>query len=1245
MNKRVHRLVFDRRRGMRVPAAEHVRSSGKAGAGESRAVARTAQALVATMAAAGPAALGVIGEDAHAQTRTMGSSVVRSAAITAITPPPMRNLPWASNQAGLLDTDLKKNQGDFTIGNYLDALASKELDITQRSAKGILNWDSFNIGQGYTVRFIQPDASSSVLNNIWDSNPSVILGQIKANGEVILQNHNGVIFGPTARIDTARFVTTALKLANDTYNKGIRNDTQGNVIFGDDESLPTGFITVERGAEIKALAGGDVIMVAPKVYNEGTIETPKGQTVLAAGQKVYLYNSVDPAQRGLVVAVDAFANSSNDVNTVENAAALDNKASTNISNYIKAEQGEVNLVGMTVRQNGVITATTAVKGQNGAIYLQGMKTTRTDNPANQTALVFRRGQDMGTVELGENSVTQVLPETDSTATQKDAETYYRSKVDIRGQDVRIRSGALVKANSGNINVLAASSGDNKLFATGDLYATDNSHLVVDQGAVIDASGLKDVQVAMSRNQLDGRLFQIELADSPVQRGGVLYRQEILSNANRAVSVANVKGQYNLIERTAAELSTRGGNVRLESQGDSVIADGATVDISGGSIQYQAGTVSTSYVRKGNQLIAIDKADPKVKYDELLAPSNPVGLAQISSYEQGADAGTLAVSGTNMYVGGNVKANAVVGRYQRNGQINTGYVTAADTTSLLDEGSDELGRAQILLDHPELYGQLLPSQGKVTIGRYDQGKGILNQEVDLVSGTPAHLGVVPELDSAAADAFFAQIGATAVSSTALQSGGVGQLALNANTVSLARDVNLDLGTMGQLTVNAQHINVASSIKATGGSLSFNAVAVGGDGNINVQDGAHLDTSGSSLDERGAASTTQSIHVDGGNIKLTAMNSVDVAAGSALDVSAGVWRTANGTTTTGKAGGISVAVNSGIDTLSADPTGGVTLAGKMSAFDFKSGGTLSVSGVRSMAYGEAAAEGGWTLDSGLFNDDGFGIFKLSALGDVTVADGAVLAPQLKNLVLTPSRTATGGMTTTQILDTGLRKGVSLSLTASLQPLQAMTGAELNGGGSVTVGANALIDAGIGGQVNLTAGRNIDVAGTLRARAGTISLSLEGAHGSDTTNISDANLDRIGANTDQTVHLQEGSLLDASGVTKSITTATGAGTFVTGQVLGGGKVQLNVRSSGNAKGTVITDEGSTIDVSGASGDLDLGRTPGKTHLSAAAGSVEVASADGIVLAGALKANRPDASVSGGQFKLSLSREGYTDLLNSSD
>ncbi len=45
-------------------------------------------------------------------------------------------------------------------------------------------------------------------------------------------------------------------------------------------------IRIERGAEIKALAGGDVLMAAPAIYTEGRIETPKGQTLLAAGQTV-----------------------------------------------------------------------------------------------------------------------------------------------------------------------------------------------------------------------------------------------------------------------------------------------------------------------------------------------------------------------------------------------------------------------------------------------------------------------------------------------------------------------------------------------------------------------------------------------------------------------------------------------------------------------------------------------------------------------------------------------------------------------------------------------------------------------------------------------------------------------------------------------------------------------------------------------------------------------------------------------
>uniref|UniRef100_UPI001487D9D0 hypothetical protein n=1 Tax=Acinetobacter baumannii TaxID=470 RepID=UPI001487D9D0 len=78
----------------------------------------------------------------------------------------------------------------------------------------------------------------------------------------------------------------------------------------------------EQGAEIRTAAGGDVLLIAPRVLNEGRIETPSGQTVMAAGQKVYMATSQDATQRGLVVAVSPFAaDGTDDLNTVEQAKA------------------------------------------------------------------------------------------------------------------------------------------------------------------------------------------------------------------------------------------------------------------------------------------------------------------------------------------------------------------------------------------------------------------------------------------------------------------------------------------------------------------------------------------------------------------------------------------------------------------------------------------------------------------------------------------------------------------------------------------------------------------------------------------------------------------------------------------------------------------------------------------------------------------------------------------------------------
>lgn len=1283
MNKQVHRLVFDRRRGMRVPAAEHVRSAGKAAGGASRAKPMVASGVLATAAMAGSMAWGLLPGEALAQQRTMGGTVMRSAtALSNMASTVNRNLPQA--YSGSLHT----NEGKFNT-----ATVGQTLNINQFDDKVIINWDSFNVGAGYTVRFIQPNSSSSALNNIWSLDPSVILGQIQANGEVILQNQNGFIFGQTARVDTSRFVTTALKLARDTYMRGIRaKTTDGAAAFGDDESAPTGFITIERGAEIKALAGGEVMMVAPKVYNEGTIETPKGQTILAAGQKVYLYNTSDSAQRGLVVAVDAFADSSHDVNTVEQAAAVkyktvngeavsnsnstsaDTAGLTTKINQIVAEQGSINLVGMTIRQNGTLTATTAVKGQNGAIYLQAQKNTFTPTGSTHVA------NELGTVDFGQGSKTQVLPSAetvfnpttkkDEKPTQKDAEVFYRSSISVMGKDIRVRSGAEITAVSGNISVLAAAETQNasifkKENASGP---SDGSRLVVESGATISAAGLRKVAVPMSRNQLSSRLFATELADSPVQRGGVLYRSDLLSDARRQVSVGNVTGQYNLVERNVDELSTRGGNVRLWSQGDLVIADDATIDISGGSIQYQTGQIMSSLVRRGNQLLSLENAKAGEKYDELITPTSELGTQQVASYEQGADAGTAWVAGANTYLGTQVlKADVVLGPLQRAGQASGGQVSAAGVTldPLGADSSAELGMALILKGQtnpdvkarPDLYGSLLPLGGTLKVGYKSQikderfGTQLVQDIVLQTGGNHLSLTSIPESGTPEAEQFFGGLsGATTrLFSADLASSGISSLLLSATAVTLPKGTTLNLGASGQLDINAEHIELDAQIRAAGGKVSlasYGKQAKGEDqpathGTIEIGPDAHIDLSGTRLDERGTASQA-AVNVNGGSFVVDADHSATLAEGSVVDVSAGVWRSSGGSTSTGNAGSVKLSVNGLLD-RQAEPTGQLFMNGDLRAFDFKSGGTLTLSGLHSLAVGGPAQDAwGMAVDQGLFADHGFGTFNLSALGNVDVL-GSV-QPVLRNYILTASRVALTpeALTNIGMVDAPNRQAISLNLAATLQPRKDLYGS-LSVGGNVNVAQGVTVDVGAGGQIGLSAGGNIEVAGTLVAHGGNISLGLSGDRGGATLAGTE---DLAGFIEDQEIRLASTGKLDVSGVALTTTTTSAGGELIRGRVLGGGSVKLNVKAGAPSRGRVVTEEKSVIDVSGVAADLDLGKSAGaRTTISKGAGSVSVASADGFALMGTLKATRPDPSVSAGQFSASISREGVADFTSNQE
>ena len=93
--------------------------------------------------------------------------------------------------------------GQVTIGTNGNAMV-----IDQATARGIVNWQSFDVGSDASVTFRQPDAAAVTLNRVTTGNGSTIAGQISANGKVYIVNPGGVLFSKGAQVDVGGLVAS-----------------------------------------------------------------------------------------------------------------------------------------------------------------------------------------------------------------------------------------------------------------------------------------------------------------------------------------------------------------------------------------------------------------------------------------------------------------------------------------------------------------------------------------------------------------------------------------------------------------------------------------------------------------------------------------------------------------------------------------------------------------------------------------------------------------------------------------------------------------------------------------------------------------------------------------------------------------------------------------------------------------------------------------------------------------------------
>lgn len=1273
MNLHCHRLVFSTRLGQPVAVAETARGHGRGTTrGRRPGAVRVdlaplpavlALALAAAFAAPGPAA---------AQTASAARPPVSFASRLAA---PANPLPQPYGSTRRADGSFVN---DPTLRGFVadPALAGRvrwTVDGTTATFRQgdvdriVLNWDSFDIGAGHSVKFEQnpdPQRAVSALNRIWSADPSRILGALSANREIILVNTNGVYFGAGARVDTGRFVASALGVADAVFERGLRSITDGTPVFSaaGTDHLPTALsdadgqrsaaVSVEAGAVLRSAVGGDVLLVAPRVLNQGRIETPGGQAVLAAGDKVYLMSSADPAQRGLIVAVDpvrlADGQIDRSLGQVENrSAAGDAVAGAMVDrlNEIRAERGSVNLVGLTVRQSGAVNATTAVRGANGSISLQAMDGTQALAGGTQaTAPASRRGLAVqagalarvasggGTVELGAGSSTAVLPEV-SAATQVDAEVFHPSRIRIEAEQISLASAAQLRAPGGQIDLLAASTrATSPLFDNALLTQpaqADASRIVLAPDAVLDAAGLRDVAIDGARNQGAQRLFRIELADAPVQRSGPLYRSELLFDLREAarIQVADLAGAAAAVGRTAQERASSGGSIRLQTEGALVVGEGARLDVSGGSLAVGATTLQTSLGLRGERTFQIAAAAAGNRIDSLAALPRSVA---VPADTEGTDAGTLRLGARQLALAGTLAGGVVQGAAQRDGS------QAAARAGTLQVGRE----TGIDFDLPAL----TVVAGPVTGAALGLDAGFLADPL---------AAALPAVDGGAL------LSARHLGGAA----GFGTLRLRAGDVAVggggAAPLALDLGSGGVLDLRASRITLDTALRAAGGQVSLATTLTGlapdtpGLGDIRLSGGTRLDVAGlwTNLNQDGAS--TRPAQDAGGSITVNAGHALVAQPGAVFDVSGGATLTTAGALRSGLAGSLSLRAGRSIEQPGWLQLDGVTLRG----VDFASGGTLTLGSQALQIGGDAAASDAshFRPDPAWFTRSGFGRIELLAFGDVTVASGTTLAPSLLNWALQPAARLAAGdrmdaVATPLAIDPTLasRAPVSLSLAAEAPLNPGLQQA----GGSVVVARGAGIMLEPGAALALRASRDITVGATgagdgpstLQAPGGRITLTLSGQRGAAAA--TSAGDDPAGDIAGQAIWLGADARLSVAGTAQlraerldgavsGDAAGTGAERLV-GRVLGGGQVSLVAQ-----RGHVVAEAGSQINLDGAQALVHQAGLAAPVNVARAAGTLRISSPEGTVLDGSVSAQPPRdaqgrALADGGRLQVDLGTGG---------
>lgn len=1101
--------------------------------------------------------------------------------------------------------------------------SAKQMDITQSTAKAVVNWQSFDIGQNAKVNITQPSSQSVLLNRVLSDNPTQILGQLQANGQVVLVNPKGIVVGSDGSVSASAFTASTLNISDADFMAGngryTRNGSTGQVI---------------NKGRIEVAPGGYVALLGASVSNEGQIIAPQGGVALGAAETVTV-----PIGRTGKIKLELTPASIN--------AAVANQK----DGVIVAEGGQVYMQAAALGQavasvlnsgsidsSGLQAGAVHLLADAGQIMVDGRITANSSGTDPQG-----QGLKGGDIYIGRDEETGVLAKaTDVSGAKLESAKGF---VETSG-DVLSTTGTRVKAREWLLdpyNITIAASG-----ATGTAYSSsftsgaDSTILASDISANLTAG--TSVTIATGAGGASAGFIAVNESIAKTGGGDATLTLQAHSNISVATNktITSTTGKLNVVFNSDLDGSNGGGIVfnsgsGITSNGGNITLGGGTAlngtgfAIADGSGTLQGISLNTATISAGGGNIVMNGLSPTT------SATSVVGILMSGGTITTTGAGQITLTGKNQLSG-------TTGAVGTGFSMSSGTITGGSTGAVTIEGNSSTSSVTSINNKGAIInGTVTSTGGDISI----TGMGGAGAQYDIgvdIGGSVTALGT-------------GAINITGTAGAGSSGGNVGVAISGSGTISSVDGTIAMTGTGGvgngsEIRNHGVRINGSNAVRSTGsggitltGTVTNNdnrysdGVLVGG-GGLSTNTGNIKLAGTAAVNYQKAVNVTSAVRSTSGNIYIRSpgANITTTSTGTlsanhiSIDNSNGSLDASTGVITPGTAG---ASFQTGVGSHGIDINGSITATNNLDIYGnhttsytgvMISGASTTVSGKNVKLYGKSSSGNGAVLTGATLSGSYINATGLTNTGytgfawnggniNTTGTTGTSTASTVKG-ISAASTTASNGFGAFMMYADGATNaaaGTTLTFAGEATTLSAgqntkERGILVQGGRTLTMSGDVTLDGSskssdgisFGGTLNITGTNSkLSIKGTTAASSngGLSGVNFSGTINNNGTSTQAININGeaktlTGSNPDTGVSIS-GAI--NSGTADVEVLGKAASTSQTGVNNTGGSITstgtaatINITSTGNLvnsaalKVTGATGTGANINLTAASGNI---------------------------------------------------------------